>query len=64
MVAYYRLTRFADPSCTRPNWTVTTTGRSYTMTNLVSGRWYFAQVAVKNSLGAVRSTHCIILRAH
>ncbi|HJQ01976.1 MAG TPA: fibronectin type III domain-containing protein [Jatrophihabitans sp.] len=63
VVAYYRLTRFVDPECVRPNWTVTTTGNSYTMTNLVSGRWYFAQLAVKNSLGAVRSTRCIILRA-
>jgi hypothetical protein len=62
-VAYYRLTRFGDPNCIRPTWTVTTTARSYTMTNLVSGRWYFAQLAVKNSLGAVRSTRCIILRA-
>jgi hypothetical protein len=62
-VAYYRLSRFADPGCGRPVWTVTTTGSSFLMTNLVSGRWYFLQVAVKNTLGAVRATRCVIVRA-
>jgi hypothetical protein len=63
VVAYYRLTRFADPSCSRPAWTTTTTGHSYTMTGLVSGRWYFLQLAAKNTLGAVRSSRCVIVRA-
>jgi hypothetical protein len=62
-VAYYRLTRFADPNCVRSTWTTTTTAHSYTMTNLVKGRWYFVQLAAKNSLGAIRSTQCMILRA-
>lgn len=62
-VAYYRLTRFGDPGCVRSTWTATSVGHSYTMTNLVSGRWYFVQLAVKNTLGAVRSTRCVIVRA-
>lgn len=62
-IAYYRLSRFTDPNCTREAWTTTTTARSYGIGNLVTGRWYFLQLATKNSLGAVRSTGCLIVRA-
>jgi hypothetical protein len=62
-VSYYRLSWFAGAGCTAMIGSITTTGLSYTIGGLTSRRLYYVQAAVKNSLGAVRSTPCYPIRA-